>query len=86
MVKNVLPTCPRNWDNLVPILQMAINNTVCETTGLTPTEILYERRLRGPLTILREIWTNGDIELPYAGKNIISYLTELRNTLQTAVI
>jgi hypothetical protein len=40
MVKKLLPTCPTNWDNLIPILQMAINDTACETTGLTPVEIL----------------------------------------------
>jgi hypothetical protein len=87
MVRKFLPTCPRNWDNLVPILQMAINDTVCETTGLTPTEVLHGRRLRGPLTILtilREIWVNGQPELPQSSKNIISYLNELRQTLQTA--
>jgi hypothetical protein len=84
MVKKFLPTCPRNWDNLIPILQMAINDSVCETTGLTPTEIIYGRRMRGPLTRLREIWIHGDIELPDAGKNVISYLTELRNTLEIA--
>jgi hypothetical protein len=84
MVKKFLPTCPRNWDNLIPILQMAINDTVCETTGLTPVEILYGRRMRGPLTILREIWINGKPELPDPGKNVISYLQELRQTLQLA--
>jgi len=47
MVKKFLPTCPINWDTLIPILQMAINATVCETTGLTRTEI---RRLHGLLT------------------------------------
>jgi hypothetical protein len=83
-VKKFLPTCPRNWDNLVPILQMALNDTVCETTGLTPTEILYGRRLRGPLTVLHEIWVNGEPELPGPNKNVISYLNELRQTLQTA--
>jgi hypothetical protein len=84
MVRKFLPTCPRNWDNLVPILQMAVNDTVCETTGLTPTEILTGRRLRGPLTILREIWVNGELELPQSSKNVLSYLNELRQTLQTA--
>jgi hypothetical protein len=84
MVRKFLPTCPRNWDNVVPILQMAINDTVCETTGLTPTEVLYGRRVRGPLSILREIWVHGQPELPHSSKNIISYLNELRQTLQTA--
>jgi hypothetical protein len=40
--------------------------------------------MRGPLTILCEMWINGKPELPDPGKNVISYLQELRQTLQLA--
>ena len=84
MVKKFLPSFPRNWDRLIPILQMSINDSVCETTGFTPTELLYGRRVRGPLTILHEIWVNDDSAFLGKEKNVITYLNELRKTLQTA--
>jgi len=84
MIKKFLPTCPRNWDKLLPILQMAINDSVNETVGLAPTEILYGHRLRGPLRILRETWINEDAFEPGQSKTVTEYLQDLHETLRNA--
>ena len=64
---------------------MAINDSVCETTEFTPTELLHGRRVRGPLTILHEIWVNKESAFPEFDKNVISYLNELWKTLQSDI-
>ncbi|XP_068215865.1 uncharacterized protein [Palaemon carinicauda] len=50
-----------------------------DTTGFSPFEILYGRQVRGPLTILKELWTNSDMS---AGEtDLYSFALELREKL-----
>ncbi|XP_064103272.1 uncharacterized protein LOC135213224 [Macrobrachium nipponense] len=50
-----------------------------DTTGFSPFEILYGRQVRGPLTILKELWTNS--EMSAKETDLYSFVLELREKL-----
>ena len=41
-------------------LLFAYKEAPCESTGFSPFELLYGRRVRGPLDVLREMWTEEE--------------------------
>ena len=51
-----------------------------ESTGFSPFELLYGRAVRGPMTILKELWTK-EVEEPEV-KNSYQYVFELREKLK----
>ena len=51
-----------------------------ESTGFSPFELLYGRAVRGPLFILKELWTK-EVEAPEV-KNSYQYVFELREKLE----
>jgi len=83
-IRKFLPTCKNNWDKLIPMLQSVINNSVNETTGMSPNEIIFGHRIRGPIEILREVWLNDEIESNVQSKSVTQYLEQLHETLQQA--
>ena len=51
-----------------------------ESTGFSPFELLYGRAIRGPMFILKELWTK-EVEAPEV-KNSYQYVFELREKLE----
>ena len=51
-----------------------------ESTRFSPFELLYGRNVRGPMSILRELWTNELVEDEV--KNVYRYIFELRNRIE----
>ena len=48
---------PNDWDKYLPALLFAIREVPQESLGFSPFELLYGRSVRGPMTILRELWS-----------------------------
>ena len=48
---------PNDWDKYLPALLFAIREVPQESLGFSPFEFLYGRSVRGPMTILRELWS-----------------------------
>lgn len=46
----------REWDKVVPLALFASRDTPHTTTELSPFEVLFGRQVRGPITVLRQIW------------------------------
>lgn len=84
MIMKFLQKVQNSWDKLIPVLQSAINNTRSESTGMAPNELIFGRRIRGPMEILREVWIGDDIESDKQCKSVTEYLNSLRETLQVA--
>ena len=61
MLKQVLPTMcterPNDWDKYLPALLFAVREIPQESLGFSPLELLYGRNVRGPMQILRELWS-----------------------------
>ena len=61
MLKQVLLTMcaerPNDWDKYLPALLFAVREIPQESLGFSPFELLYGRNVRGPMQILRELWS-----------------------------
>ena len=51
---------PKDWDRYLPTLLFAVRELPQKSLGFSPFE-LYGRNARGPMAILRELWT-GEVE------------------------
>ena len=70
----------RNWDRMLPYVLFAYREVPQATVGFSPFELLYGREMRGPLDVLKEEW----IENPYAETDILSYILQVRDRLETS--
>ena len=46
----------KDWDEGIPLLLFAIRESVQESLGFSPFELVYGREVRGPLKLLKEHW------------------------------
>ena len=71
---------PRDWDRYLEPILFAYREVPQASTRYSPFELLYGRSIRGPMTILREIWANqsGENESVEAYR----YVFDLRNRLE----
>ena len=84
MLKRVLLTMcaerPNEWDKYLPALLFAVREIPQESLGFSPFELLYGRNVRGPMQILRELWsveeTDEHARLTY------QYVIDLRERLE----
>lgn len=58
MLKKMCTERPSNWDRYLPAILFAYREAPQESLGFSPFELLYGRTVRGPLDILRDIWSN----------------------------
>eukprot|EP00057_Strongylocentrotus_purpuratus_P026705 XP_011681179.1 PREDICTED: uncharacterized protein LOC105446277 [Strongylocentrotus purpuratus] len=70
---------PREWDRYLPALLFALRETPSSSLGYSPFELLYGRNVRGPMDVLRELWTNDDVTPEL--KDEYEYVIELREKL-----
>jgi len=58
MIKKLCTERPKDWDRYFERALFAYREVRHETLGFSPFEMLYGRTVRGPMAILRELWTN----------------------------
>ena len=58
MLRRMCAERPKDWDRYLPALLFAIREVPQESLGFSPFELLYGRNVRGPMAILRELWTD----------------------------
>ena len=69
----------RDWERFLPHLLFAYREVPQESTGFSPFELLYGRRVRGPLDLIREHW-EGETE--HEGVPIVPYVLEMRDRME----
>ena len=70
---------PREWHRyLIPTL-FALREIPSDRTGFSPFELLYGRSVRGPLSVLRDLWE--DRSIPDDERTTFRYVLELRDKL-----
>ena len=57
ILKRLCSEQPRQWHRFINPLLFAYREVPQEFTGFSPFELLYGRAVRGPMTILKELWT-----------------------------
>ena len=80
MLKKMCDEKPNDWDRYIDPLLFAYRETPQESTGFSPFELLYGRTVRGPMRILKELWT-GESKLDET-KTIYQYVIELQERLE----
>ncbi|GFO00924.1 Zinc finger protein [Plakobranchus ocellatus] len=77
---------PRQWHRYINPLLFAYREVPQESTHFVPLELLYGRTVRGPMHILRELWTKEieepDVKSSY--KDILNLRERLDDTLKIA--
>ena len=79
MLKRMCAENPQDWDRYITALLFAVRDSPQESMGFSPFELLYGRKVRGPLDILRELWT-GEAETSET-KSTYQYILDLRNRI-----
>ncbi|XP_071950797.1 uncharacterized protein [Antedon mediterranea] len=83
-LKNVIKTycfqCEKEWDEGVPLLLFAVRETVQESLGFSPFELVYGHSVRGPLKIVKErLLRNAEESV-----SILDYVSEFGDRLNRA--
>lgn len=58
MLRRMCAERPKDWDKYLPALLFAVREVPQESLGFSPFELLYGRNVRGPMAILRELWSD----------------------------
>jgi hypothetical protein len=77
-IKAYIHDFPREWDNLLPFFAFNMRESARETTGFSAHELTFGRNLRNELENMRDDWLEVDDLNEKVRKNVISYITELR--------
>lgn len=84
MAKSYISDNPTAWDIFIDYFMFAYNSAPNATLGVSPQTLVFGRNLRSPLDVLTEIWTTGEPERPKLGKDVLTYLADLRSQLAAA--
>ena len=67
----------RDWDEGVHLLLFAVRESVQESLGYSPFELVFGHTVRGPLSLVKEKWLDEDPEKI----NILKYVATYKDRL-----
>ena len=70
---------PREWHRYLPATLFAMREMPSDRTGFSAFELLYGRSLRGPLSVLRDLWE--DTKLNDDQRSCFQYVIDLKDKL-----
>ena len=79
MLRRLCGDKPKDWDRYIPALLFAYREVPQESLGYSPFELLYGRSVRGPIQILKELWTNQ--AMPEEVRTPSEYVVNLRERI-----
>ena len=74
---------PKDWDKYIDPLLFAYREAPQESLGVSPFELLYGWPVRGPMQILKQLWSK-EIEDPEV-RSTYQYVIELRDRLESTL-
>lgn len=80
MLRHLCQEQPREWDRFIPALLFAIREVPQESLQFSPFELLYGRTVRGPIQILKELWTKE--KQTEETRTTFQYVIDLRNRIE----
>lgn len=81
MLKKYCFETGKSWDEGVPLLLFAIRETVQESVGFSPAELVFGHVVRGPLKVLKESFMS---ENPVPQQSVLKYVSRFRERLYNA--
>ena len=79
-LKRLCAEQPRQWHRFINPLLFAYREVPQESTRFAPFELLYGRTVRGPMHILKQLWTKDIAEEEV--RSSYQYVLELRERLE----
>ena len=81
MLRKVIQDKPRQWNRFIPALLFAYRELPCESTGFSPFRLLFGREVRGPVSLLCDVWTETEKadgeQIP-----VYAYVFDLQNKIR----
>src|SRR5215469_6165258 len=71
---------PRQWHRFIALFLFAYREVPQESTEFAPFELLYRKTIRGPMQIVKELWTKEVTENEI--RNSYAYVLELRERIE----
>ena len=79
MLRKMCQERHEDWDRYLQAVLFAYLEVPQASTGFLPFELLYGRTVKGPMQVLKELWTKEDTQ---SVKNTYQYVLDLRNRLE----
>ena len=79
MLRRLVREKPRAWDTFVAPALFAFREVPQESTGYSPFELMFGRRVRGPMAVLRDLWADDDQQQTV--RDASKYVCELRQRI-----
>ncbi|KAM7298921.1 uncharacterized protein ISCGN_019488 [Ixodes scapularis] len=79
MIRRMCQESPKSWDRYLAPLLFAYRGVPQTSLGFAPFDLLYDRYVRGPMAILKELWSGESID--DETKTSYGYIVELRKRL-----
>ena len=70
----------KDWDEGISLLFFAVRESVQESLGFTPFELVFGHSVHGPLKLLKENWLSENTE----SLNLLDYVSKFRDKLKKA--
>ena len=84
-IENIIKRCardhPKMWDKLIPYIHFALRSVPHSSTGVSPAELVWGRKMRGILEVIRETWTQQDPMQGYCKMSTCDYMKELNDRI-----
>ena len=80
MIRSYCFDTEKDWDEGIHLLLFAVRESVQESLGFSPFELVFGHSIRGPLKLLKEKFLSND-ETPL---NLLQYVSDFRNRLSRA--
>jgi len=80
MLKRMCSERPKDWDRYIGPILFAYREVRQESLGFSPFELLYGRDVRGPMRILRELWTREVVDPEV--RSTYQYVLDLKDRLE----
>ena len=81
MIQKMAAEKPSDWDRYIPALLFSYGEVAQASLGFSHFELVYGRSVRGPMSVLRDIWADEDIN--EQTKTTYQYVLELRERLES---
>ncbi|XP_070548324.1 uncharacterized protein [Ptychodera flava] len=76
MMKTYCHDNQKDWDEGIPLLLFAVRESVQESLGFSPFELVFGHRVRGPLSLVKEQWIDDNTKL-----NLLDYVSKFKERL-----
>ena len=67
----------KNWDEGVHLLLFAVRESIQDSLGFSPFELVFGHSVRGPLKMLKEAWMSNE----ESSVNLLEYVATFRQRL-----